>query len=644
MKHGRIDIVLNENIFAVALSLVALGVYLTTMCPTVSFIDSGELATVATVPGIAHPTGYPLFTLLSRCAVMTPFGGEEILKLNIFGAIVTAFSVGLFFKVALTLRQFSNTGDANKRLHPTADRKGHLACAAIGSLVFGFSRTVWAQSVAIEVYGLHLALMLLTMLAFLKGMQEEMASEVGISKHLVLSSFILGMSFTNHLTTILIIPALGYLYFKSFGIGKGSLLRVAKLVPFFILGTSAYLYLPIRSNAHPPVDWGHPAELERLVWHVSGKQYRSWIFSSFESAQKQFSYFIHHFPSEFHWIVILVLLFGLWTVFRRSRIVFWFHIIAFVTCLLYSINYDIHDIDSYFLLSYIVSAVFVVFGLQAMYSFAGGGRRRVQSLIVVLILLIFPLVQFWEGRRAVDESENYLVQDYTQNIFANLEPNAFVLTYQWDYFVAPSLYFQVVRNQRLDVAIIDKELLRRSWYFIHLQKRYPWLMEQSRPKVGEFLVELHKFEHNLPYDPAVIESRYVEMINDFIEKARQRGPVYVGPEIEPEFGASYERVPVGLQFLLTSKAGQTPPKEAKIHFRSTTYEDRLTHGIRGLYARMLTLTATYLQGQGNLSAAISSVEKALFVQPAYLPALSLQERILKSNQDPVLLPRDSTRR
>jgi hypothetical protein len=632
MNEKRFGKLLSENLLAVAVSLVALGVYLTTMCPTVSFIDSGELAAVATVLGIAHPTGYPLFTLLGRCAVMVPSGAEEIVKLNVLGGVVSALAVGLFFKLAVALRESLEFVGAERRSRRSSGRRGILACAAIGSLVFGFSRTVWAQSVAVEVYGLHLSLMLLTLLTFVKGVQQGMESEGRIPQNLVLSSFLLGLSFTNHLTTILVIPALGYLYFKSFGVVKGSMLRLVKLMPFFFLGASAYLYLPIRSRIQPPLDWGHPAELERLVWHVSGKQYRSWIFSSFESARKQLSYFISNFPSEFGWLAVALLLIGLWMVYRRNRILFWFLVVTFMTCLLYSINYDIHDIDSYFLLSYVVAGILIVFGLEVVYTFAAGGQRRVLSAVILLFLMTLPLVQLWQNGKAVGESDNHLVEDYTQNIFANLEPNAFVLTFQWDYFVAPSLYYQVVHHQRPDVTIIDKELLRRSWYFIHLEKRYPWLIEQARSKVDAFLAELRKFEHNLPYDAAVIEARYVAMINEFVDIGHRRGATYIGPEIGPEFGAAYERVPVGLLFLLTSKTSQKPDRDPKIRFRSTTYEDRLTNGLRGLYAQMLTLTSSYLLSHHDSVAALSSVEKALAIQPAFLPALGLRDRILKSGQ------------
>ena len=44
--------------------LLSFLLYLRTAAPHVTFIDSGELAAVASSLGVAHPTGYPLFTLI----------------------------------------------------------------------------------------------------------------------------------------------------------------------------------------------------------------------------------------------------------------------------------------------------------------------------------------------------------------------------------------------------------------------------------------------------------------------------------------------------------------------------------------------------------------------------------------------------
>ena len=92
-------------------SLAALLVYLRTLSPAVSIIDSGELAAVASTLGIAHPTGYPLFTLLGRIFTMLPIASEVIVRLNIMAALCTAASVGvLCHLLGVLLRGSEATG------------------------------------------------------------------------------------------------------------------------------------------------------------------------------------------------------------------------------------------------------------------------------------------------------------------------------------------------------------------------------------------------------------------------------------------------------------------------------------------------------------------------------------------------------
>ena len=44
--------------------LIVFFLYLATACPTVYFGDSGELIAAADSLGVAHPPGYPIYTLL----------------------------------------------------------------------------------------------------------------------------------------------------------------------------------------------------------------------------------------------------------------------------------------------------------------------------------------------------------------------------------------------------------------------------------------------------------------------------------------------------------------------------------------------------------------------------------------------------
>ena len=597
----------------VSVVIVAFVTYMTTMCRSVSFIDAGELAAVACVLWIAHPTGYPLFTLVAHVAQWFSIGNVQVVVLNGLSALVVALSVGVFSCIALVIGRRAGLRD-----HSLV-----RSAAGIASLVLAFSTTVWAQSVTVEVYALHVLLILLTILLFLKSSEPRTSVTEEIPRLQIAGAFLFGLSFANHLTSLLLIPALVLLHIRLYGLNRGSMTRGLKLSPFFALGLSVYLYLPIRALAHPPVQWGYPATLERFAWHVGGKQYRSWMFSGFESASKQLSYFLDHLPSEFNWLVLAAALYGLVKLFRAERTMFWFFAVSFVGCVAYSINYDIHDIDSYFLLAYLSCGVFVFYGLAAGLEMAWRRWKGIAKVAAVIVLMSAPTLQFINNRASVNESDNFFTEDYFRTTMSGIEPNGLIITYQWDYFVSPSLYFQLVHHERPDVAIIDKELLRRSWYFVYLERRFPWLIERSKEKIDAFLVQLDKFEHDRPYDPAVIEATYVEMINDLIRRSAADRPVYVGPEIEAEFGSDLMRIPSGLMFRLAQNAESVRIKRPDVSYRKSALETRLTKGMKSLYARMLTTTGMLFLSQNRHSDALYCAEHALLIDPTFQPAKSL---------------------
>ena len=591
-----------------AIVVVVFSLYAFTANPTVSFTDSGELAAVAMTLGIAHPTGYPLFTILGRLVGMI-IPGEPVAILNLFSSFLVACAVGLFYNIALEMTR-SQLFPAKKK------HAGNGGMAAVaGSLMFGFSTTVWAQSVAVEVYSLHLVLILLFLFLFLKGIGEYASNPP--SRLFVLAFFVWGLAFTNHMTTLLVIPACMYLYVSVLGIRQDSGAVLVRMTPFFLLGLSVYMFLPVRSASYPPLDWGHPADFERFFWHVSGKQYASWIFSSFHSAKKQFEYFLTNYSEVFSWAAILLTVLGVWSLAARRRRLFWFIFLLVAGCLFYAINYDIHDIDSYFLLAYVGAGLFIVAGLQfVMEKLAALGNQ-----IILAGILLLPVYEFLSHKKAVDESDNVLVRDYTMNILNELDSNAVVFTYQWDYFVSPSYYFQKVRNVRPDVAIIDKELLRRSWYFLQLETNFPWLVERSRPAIDAFLAELYKFEHDLPYQGPVIEERFNSAVNELVESALTDRPVFFGAEMEPQFAPGYVRVPDGLLLRLTRPGNADTLGDFDFSFKETGFRSRLTDGLRVQYAKMLTMRAIWLKNQGaDVEIVEKWVLKALEIDPSFIIA------------------------
>ena len=76
-------------------ALAALALYAVTVHPGLPAGDSGELITVVATGGVAHPPGYPLYTLLGRLwLVPVPFGSAAW-RMNLLSALGQAAAVGV---------------------------------------------------------------------------------------------------------------------------------------------------------------------------------------------------------------------------------------------------------------------------------------------------------------------------------------------------------------------------------------------------------------------------------------------------------------------------------------------------------------------------------------------------------------------
>jgi hypothetical protein len=346
------------------------------------------------------------------------------------------------------------------------------------------------------------------------------------------------------------------------------------------------------------------------MWHLTGKQYRVWIFSSSEAAWRQLSVFVQGLPAEFAVIGLVLAAVGVAGLWRSSRQLMYALGLFFVVCVVYAINYDIHDIDSYFLLAYCCVGLLAGVGLLV----AGSWWAKVtgwKGWIVGAMLVAPGLISLGAHYGAVDQSRNFLVEDYTRNVFRSVQPGGVVLSYQWDFWVSASYTLQYVRGERTDVTVVDKELLRRSWYLTELEVRHPAFMARSRTQVEAFRKELYKFEHDLPYDGAVIETRYVAMIRSMLEQSMETGPVYVTPEIEDQFTQGYQKVPEGLVFRLVPGSAFIPVAEPEFEVRPFDGAGRLETMVWQLYGGAYLARGDYLFRHREVEKAQKAYAKGL---------------------------------
>src|SRR5215217_8089098 len=85
---------------ALAMFVVVLLIYVMTLAPTTAFWDASEYIAAARVLGIPHPPGNPLFVILAHTFGLLPLAASYAVRINLFAAVTSAASAGLWFLVA----------------------------------------------------------------------------------------------------------------------------------------------------------------------------------------------------------------------------------------------------------------------------------------------------------------------------------------------------------------------------------------------------------------------------------------------------------------------------------------------------------------------------------------------------------------
>lgn len=578
-----------NNLFSgLAVFVITFVVYALTCAPGVYFTDSGELAGAVATLGVSHPSGYPLFVLLGKLWTILPLAGTIIRELNLFAAFCTAASAFVFVQVAALIMEFSlefkstkekkkSVAKADDQAETVASTKSHIGAAVLG-LCYAFGATVWAQATSIEVYSLHLLMINLVLLSFLSGIIKNN------NKNLMVSALLLGLSFTNHMTTILLLPAMIFLFFKrpgeKFNFGADRLKSLLFMMIPFVLGLSVYLYLPLRASAQPEFNWGYVSRgFDKLLYHMQGKQYQVWMFTGSKVWGENFDKFASAFAHQFLFFLVLPVLyvFSLWAKNKneskyllmtfigmiaapfisfkgKGKEILWFFIILGFSCIFYSFNYSIHDIDSYFLTAFIAYYLLCAVGLGYLSEKFGNKSYAMLAIPVIVLAMNFS---------NADLSKDNTVEEYTKLTAGKLEKNALIISAQWDFWVSPFWYMQKIENYRPDVVLVEKELLRRTWYPYQFAKWYPEIANKSRSEIDAFMKDLELFESEKPYDAMSIQTNYVNMLNSFIDKNYGSRPIYITLDVmetEPDVAKDYIKIPEGMAFRLTKDTNITQVK------------------------------------------------------------------------------------
>ena len=523
------------------LGFFLLTAYIYSLCPTVYLIDSGELAAVSYTLGIAHPTGYPLYTLISYFFAHLP--GVPIYYLNLLSALITICATIFLYLLAYNIIE-------------------DKIAALVPAIIFAFAPTVWRISVTNEVYPLT-ALLCVIILFVLFKMRNI--------KHLYLIMYLIGLAFTNHIIVFsLAIPVFVYLVIKY----RPGINKTIFALGCAVIAISMYLYVIVRTNAGAAIAWGNTNDLERFFWHITGKQYRVWMFSqSTQELAKNLARGLNILLRDFLYVLIIPVFGGLYYLFKKERSRFWLFVSILLANILYVINYSIPDIESYYLPSFIILIILSAYGIKTI-------KKYLRWYFVLPGAFAFMILNY----QACTLRNNTFAMDYSRSHLEQLPENCLLLCTFWDIY-SPMIYLNNVDSVFQDIIIIDKELLRRTWYIKYLEKTYPEFYQSVQPAVDDFLVELYKFEYGKPYNPQIIQTRFIRMLEAFMLSRIDQGVYLAMPTPDRDLDQTlpnYLRIPRGLVYeIKKDTAGCIPFDFSKMEIKrpESMNDERLTFSL-----------------------------------------------------------------
>jgi hypothetical protein len=217
-------------------ALAAAAVYVASLGHTAvgTLGDSVEVVAGASVWGVLHAPGYPLYTALCRLFTALPLLSDAG-AVHLVHALALAGSAGLI--ALLVLRE-----------------TGNRAAAWAGAGLFAFSKYVWLKGVSADALTLNV-FFALALLALIDSERPRSA---------IVAAFLFGLAFSHHQTVVLALPALAVRLSRRPGWRDPAFVARCAGISLFGLAIGYAIVYP-RALQGPPVSWGGVSDLEGLM-------------------------------------------------------------------------------------------------------------------------------------------------------------------------------------------------------------------------------------------------------------------------------------------------------------------------------------------------------------------------------------------
>lgn len=471
---------------------VTLFVYFLSAPVTVVLEDDGYFLLAAYFNGVAHPPGYPLYTLLAHIATLVPLGSValRVHTLTLFFSAVSCLCLWWLGYVFFM-------------------KKPVAYLVAFG---YGFSGVFWSQSVIADVYSLQILLFTLLVLVCVNLLRAENYNSKLFQLKLLF--FLAGLGLGNHWPLLLLsFPCLAALLWPQRGFVAGESYRA---LPFILPGILPYAWMVYRSQVNPEISFfGTISSFSDFWFYISRAAYAGVDTSPSAGMydKLQFGlYFLGETAVQFSIIGSVFIVAGFlyfWRIFPRHfcvALLLGFILPSLGLIFLLDFDYDfLHRtiFRVYPLAAYWVAAIWMGAGVVAVarllaYSIP---RRLNMNIPVTGFAILLVIATFLNSAVANFRAKDSWAEDYATAILKTLPENA-VLFVSGDTTVGPVGYLHYVRDYRPDVAVYslagtlfnnrlfepfktaDEEISRRVNLFINTTARPVFYNDYLRHNYG----------------------------------------------------------------------------------------------------------------------------------------------------------------
>jgi hypothetical protein len=436
----------------------ALALYLSTLAPDLLPADSGEFQIVGPLLGVAHPPGYPLFTLLAKGFALIPLGTVPW-RLNAMGAVTGALTLVV---VARTARRVSTC--IRRGALPAADAWSGIAAA--GAL--GLSTTFWAQSTTINIRmlsTLFVALCIATLVRFLLApvaSSESVRAITGLA-----ASFGLAIAHTAWPAFFAPVFGLAILWRDPAFIRRPR--YWPRYLAAFALPFLGHLYIVIRAITGAPFGTEELVHAGRVIDHLLGRGFGGDMFAFLRLDRLLWERTlvignILHF--QFGIPLLIIALAGLlWLARKRAPVAFLLGGVLATMAFIVA-TYRAPQSVEYLMPAYLPIALSIgaAVALAVPLGQRSGSAGELQTASTVqshaqlpnsllAAVLLLPIV--FLGRAHLPSywalHQDRSTRAYAESVLLHAPPNAHILS-NWHWYT-PLRYLQLVEEQRPDVLV-----------------------------------------------------------------------------------------------------------------------------------------------------------------------------------------------